>query len=127
MLLTMLERVRKNSPLVRDNTFFKMFDSWANELKPRQPDATDEALASFKKPMYGGDFLFNVSRESVSKCQTPLLVLLGNNLHHPAETSRTFAALAPNATLIEHWKEPDHQPAAQQAVARFLAEHTPRA
>jgi hypothetical protein len=33
MLLTMLERVRKNSPLVRDNTFFKMFDSWANELQ----------------------------------------------------------------------------------------------
>ena len=58
--------------------------------------------------MYGGDFLFNVSREFVSKCQTPLLVLLGNDLHHPAETSRELAALAPNATLIEHWKEPEH-------------------
>jgi pimeloyl-ACP methyl ester carboxylesterase len=33
---------------------------------------------------------------------------------------------APHATLIEHWKEPEHQPAAQQAVERFLAEHTPR-
>jgi hypothetical protein len=76
--------------------------------------------------MYSGDFLFNVSREFVSKCQTPLLVLLGNDLHHPAETSRELAALAPNATLIEHWKEPEHQPAAQQVVERFLAEHTPR-
>jgi hypothetical protein len=107
--------------------FFEMFDSWANELKPRRPDATDEALESFKRSMYSGDFLFNVSREFVSQCQTPLLVLLGNDLHHPAETSHELAALAPNATLIEHWKEPEHQPAAQQAVERFLAEHTPHA
>jgi hypothetical protein len=83
-------------------------------------------LESFKKTMYSGDFLFNVSREFVATCQTPLLVLLGNDLHHPAETSRELAALAPHATLIEHWKEPEHQPAAQQAVERFLAEHTPR-
>jgi hypothetical protein len=55
-----------------------------------------------------------------------LLVLLGNDLHHPAETSRELATLAPNATLIEHWKEPEHQTAAQQTVASFLAQHTPR-
>src|SRR5436309_1119958 len=82
----------------------------------RWPEASDAALESFKKTMSGGDFLFNVSREFVTKCQTPLLVLLGNDLHHPAETSRELAALAPNATLIEHWKEPEQQPAAQQAV-----------
>jgi hypothetical protein len=75
--------------------------------------------------MYGGDFLFNVSREFVSRCQTPLLVLLGNDLHHPQSSSREVAALAPNATLIELWKEPEHQPAARKAVEEFLAKHTP--
>jgi len=75
--------------------------------------------------MYGGDFLFNVSREFVSRCTTPLLVLLGNDLYHPEETSREIAALAPNATLVEHWKEPERQPAAKKAVESFLAEHTP--
>jgi hypothetical protein len=34
--------------------------------------------------------------------------------------------LAPNATLIERWKEPEHQAAAKTAVERFLAQHTPR-
>ena len=58
--------------------------------------------------------------------KTPLLVLMGNDLYHPAETSRELATLAPNATLIEHWKEPEHQSAAKKAVERFLAEHTPR-
>jgi hypothetical protein len=75
--------------------------------------------------MYSGDFLFNVSRQFVSSCTTPLLVLLGNDLHHPAETSREVAALAPNATLIEHWKEPEHHAAAKKAVEDFLAKHTP--
>lgn len=112
--------------LNNQQAFFDMFDNWKNELKPAHPDVSEEAWNSFKTSMYGGDFLFNVSREFVSRCKTPLLVLLGNDLYHPQETSREVAALAPNATLIERWKEPEHQPAAKQAVARFLAEHTPR-
>ena len=106
--------------------FFEMFDSWANELKSQRADVSEAALTSFKQSMYGGEFLFNVSREFVSHCQTPLLVLLGNDLHHPQESSRELAALAPHATLIEHWKEPEHQPAARKAVEEFLAQHTPR-
>ena len=106
--------------------FFEMFDSWANELKPKRPEVSEETWESFKKTMYSGEFLFNVSREFVAACETPMLVLLGNDLHHPESTSRELAALAPKATLIEHWKEPEHQAAAKQAVESFLAEHTPR-
>jgi pimeloyl-ACP methyl ester carboxylesterase len=106
--------------------FFEMFDSWAAELKPKRPEVSEEAWESFKKSMYSGDFLFNVSREFVSNCKTPMLVLLGNDLHHPEASSRELAALAPNATLIEKWREPEHQPAAKKAVENFLAEHTPR-
>ena len=54
------------------------------------------------------------------------LVLMGNDLRHPASTSREVAALAPNSTFIEHWKEPEHQPAAKKAVEEFLAKNTPR-
>ena len=107
--------------------FFEMFDGWANELKPGRPEVSGETWESFKKTMYSGDFLFNVSRQFVSSCKTPLLVLLGNDLHHPAETSREVAALAPNATLIEHWKEPEHHAAAKKAVEDFLAKYTPGA
>jgi pimeloyl-ACP methyl ester carboxylesterase len=105
--------------------FFEMFDSWADELKPVRPEVSAEAWEAFKTSMYSGDFLFNVSREFVAKCETPLLVLLGTDLYHPESTSREIATLAPNATLIEHWKEPEYQPAAQQTMEHFLAEHTP--
>lgn len=72
----------------------------------------------------------STARDSRS-CSSPraactLLVLLGNDLHHPESTSREIASLAPNATLIEKWKEPEHHAAAKQAVERFLAEHTPK-
>jgi hypothetical protein len=42
-----------------------------------------------------------------------LLALLGNDLHHSESTSREIASLAPNATLIEKWKEPEHHAAAK--------------
>jgi len=106
--------------------FFEMFDSWADELKPARPEVSEPTWESFKRSMYGGDFLFNVSREFVSRCQTPLLVLLGNDVYHPESSSREIATLAPHATLIEHWKEPEHQPAAKKLVEEFLAKHTPR-
>jgi pimeloyl-ACP methyl ester carboxylesterase len=106
--------------------FYEMFDSWAQDLKLRRPEVSEDAWESFKHSMYDGEFLFNVSREFVSRCQTPLLVLLGNDLHHPEATSRELASLAPKATLIEHWKAPEHQAAAMKAVESFLAQHTPR-
>ncbi len=106
--------------------FYDMFDGWAEALKPDRPEVSSEVWETFKTSMYGGNFLFNVSKEFVAQCSTPLLVLLGNDLYHPPETSREVARLAQNATLIEHWKEPHEQPAAQRAIADFLAQHTPR-
>jgi len=106
--------------------FFDMFDGWAKGLQPTHPEANAATWESFKQTMYGGDFLFNVSREFVKHCTTPLLVLLGNDMYHPEATSRDVVALAPNATLIERWKEPEHQAAAKAAIKKFLATHTPR-
>ena len=106
--------------------FFEMFDGWADALKPERPEVSPDAWESFKNSMYSGDFLFTVSREFVSRCDTPLLVLMGDDMYHPSQSSREVAQLAPNATFIEHWKEPEHQAAAKQAVEDFLAQHTPR-
>ena len=106
--------------------FFDMFDGWADALKQERPEVNPDAWESFKNSMYSGDFLFNVSREFVSNCQTPLLVLMGDDIYHPSVTSREIAQLAPNATFIEYWKEPENQAVAKKAVEDFLAQHTPR-
>ena len=100
--------------------FFEMFDSWANDLKPDFPEVDSAAWESFRDYMYGGDFLFTVDREFVASCTTPLLVLCGKDLYHPESVSRDIATLAPNAEFVEHWKEPELQPAAERAVREFL-------
>src|SRR5262245_3221684 len=115
-------------PIGIDNNrqaFLDMFDGWAKEQQAAHPEANDATWETFKQNMYGSDFLLSVSRDFVKRCPTPLLVLLGNDMYHPQVTSREVASLAPNATLIEQWREPEHQAAAQAAVERFLASHTP--
>jgi pimeloyl-ACP methyl ester carboxylesterase len=113
------------SPRNRD-LFFAMFDGWAQALKPEHPKLDDSALREFRDRMYGTDFVFNVSRDFVRSCKTPMLILCGNDDYHPKETSKEIAALAPNADLVEHWKTPDVIGTTVKRVRDFLLAHTPK-
>jgi pimeloyl-ACP methyl ester carboxylesterase len=112
-------------PIGLDNnrdTFFLMFDDWADEIMSQRPEVTDADWSGFRQNLFGGDgFMFNCGDEAVGSCQTPLLVLMGTDVYHPEATSRRVADLAPNATLIESWKEGDDLEAASAAIANFLA------
>ena len=57
--------------------FYEMFDGWGKSLQRKLPNLTDAALREFRERMYGTDFVFNVDRDFVRKCTTPLLVLAG--------------------------------------------------
>jgi pimeloyl-ACP methyl ester carboxylesterase len=108
------------------DAFYAMFDSWAEPLSASMGEVSGDAWASFRENMYGGDkVLFNLDEAFVAACETPLLVLMGDDLYHPASTSRLIAATAPNVEFIEHWKEGDDRVAAMAAFADFLARHTP--
>ena len=81
--------------------FYDMFDSWAEAL-PNRAGLDDASIASFRSNMYDGDkVLFNVDEHFVANCQTPLLVLMGNDLYHPQSCSRLMAAQAPNVRCVE--------------------------
>ena len=116
-------------PIGLDNNrpaFYQMFDGWADELRATShPAVADEDWSRFRSNMYDGDFLFNVDRDFVRACETPLLVLAGNDLYHPPSTSREVAELAPNAELIRSWKEGQDVGVAKDQVATFLARHGP--
>ena len=105
--------------------FYQMFDGWAADLGRGRPEVTEDIWRSFRSHMYDGDFVFNVSPDFVRGCQIPMLVLLGNDLYHPSETSLEIARLAPNAELVERWKEPEVVADAVQQVRGFLRRHTP--
>jgi pimeloyl-ACP methyl ester carboxylesterase len=107
------------------DVFYKLFDDWADEIAQRHPEADAETWKAFRERMYGGDFVFNVSRDDVRAVQSPLLVLMGNDVYHPSGISREIASLAPKARLIERWKEPAIVPETIRGVREFLLSQTP--
>jgi pimeloyl-ACP methyl ester carboxylesterase len=105
------------------DAFRAMFDQWRDDIGAEHPEATDADWEGCWSNLFGGDHLLcSVPDTFLPSVETPVLVLQGNDLYHPREASRQLAA-APNATLIEAWKDPADQPAARAAVDRFLAEH----
>jgi pimeloyl-ACP methyl ester carboxylesterase len=103
--------------------FREMFDGWAKELKAQRPELTDSALATFRETMYGGDFVFCVSRDFVRSCTTPMILLSGDDLYHPAPISAELARLNPAITVVKSWKTPEAAPAAVKTVREFLKRH----
>ena len=107
------------------DAFYQMFDGWAANMKQRQDGLDDDSLAPFRESMYGGEFVFNVNRDFVRGLDTPLLVLAGNDLYHPAPVAREIVQLAPNAELVESWKDADAVVPTIERVRGFLAANTP--
>lgn len=110
---------------VTDNrdAFHAMFDDWAGAVAPDHPEADDDDWAGLRANLWGGDFVLTATPDELSGCTVPLLVLMGNDLHHPAATSRQIVDAAPNAELIERWKEPEHLADTDAAITDFLAAH----
>jgi pimeloyl-ACP methyl ester carboxylesterase len=106
-------------------TFDQMFDGWAEEQKQKHPSLAAAAWSAFRENMYAGDFVFAASRDAVARCAAPLLVLMGNDIYHPSAISREIAELAPQAELVERWKEPEIVPKTIARVREFLIAHTP--
>jgi len=80
-------------------------------------------LNNFGDNMFGGDFVFSVTREFVRQCKTPLLVMPGDDPPHPQVIGEEIAALAPNVEELRQWKGPEHLQATIDRVTQFLDGH----
>ena len=56
-------------------------------------------LDAFNQNLYGPGFVYSVDRAFVATCQTPCLVLAGNDAAHPFAISEELVQLLPNAEL----------------------------
>lgn len=98
---------------------------WADELTANRQDLSRTALEEFGRRMWAGDFVLSVSREFVAACQTPMLILPGADLEHPAVIAEELARLAPNVRTLQPWKEPTGCiPSAVAVVRDFLARNS---
>ena len=103
-------------------------DIWAPALLPNRPDISQEQVDQYLHNLYrlNPDFLYSVSRDFISSCQTPILVVPDDTPAHPHQTSIDIASLAPNAEItVFPWKEPaELKVRTIERVRNFLQTHT---
>ena len=102
-------------------------DVWAKEFRERRPDTPMEIIEKYLHNLYRvrPDFVYSVSRNFATSCQTPMLVLPDDTPAHPLQVSIAIASLAPNAEItIFPWKDPPGLKARTINRARaFLTRH----
>jgi pimeloyl-ACP methyl ester carboxylesterase len=106
-------------------TWDASISGFAQTMRERDPGVSEETLASFGRNLFGGDFVFSVSRDFVRTCRTPLLLQPGADTPHPAATSDEIARLAPNIEVQKDWRGPEHLAESIRRVTGFLQRHTP--
>ncbi len=102
------------------------FAKWAEEQRAERPELDASALHAFGQNLWGGEFVFSVSRDFVRRCSTPALVLPGNDTAHPRVIGLEVAELLPNSESLVDWKGPEHLEEQRRSVVDFLASHTPQ-
>ena len=73
------------------------------------------------------DFMYSVSREFASECQTPMLVMPDDTPSHSLEAAMALVDLAPRAEVTTYpWKEDEETKAKTiEQVREFLKRHVP--
>jgi pimeloyl-ACP methyl ester carboxylesterase len=98
---------------------------YGETVRARDPSIPPETVESFGRTMFGGDFVFSVTRDFVRSCATPLLLQPGTDKPHPAETSAEIAALARDIEVQHDWRGPTHLDESIRRVRAFLDRTTP--
>src|SRR5271157_3320413 len=108
------------------DVFRNLVQTWAKGIREQRPEIDEGTLSKSGGNMFGGDFVFSVTRVFVPQCRTPLLVMPGDDPPHPEVIGEEIAELAPNAEVLRQWKGPEHLQTAIDRVTQFLDRHTPR-
>jgi pimeloyl-ACP methyl ester carboxylesterase len=87
------------------------------------PDVPSQTWQSYLDNMWGGEFLLTASDDEVAAMLTPMLIFMGDDNYHPQWTSRRIAKLAPNAELVEQWKDPALISQVHDQIVGFLSSH----
>jgi pimeloyl-ACP methyl ester carboxylesterase len=101
-----------------------VFNQWVDGLQDH-PEATEDVINALYRNLYQSSPFYAVDRDFVRGCQTPCLVLAGNDQAHPYAIAEEIAQLLPNAEFIPEWKDGDPLATAKERMKQFLRDHTP--
>jgi pimeloyl-ACP methyl ester carboxylesterase len=117
-------------PELPDQFYENNMKDWGPTLCAHRPDLDMSMVHTFLEKMYRAnpDFVFTVSRDFVSQCQTPIFVMPDDTAPHPLAVAMEVVKLAPNAEVsLYPWKEPKERiPQAVAQARAFLDKHRPK-
>ena len=98
---------------------------WARERLKNEEIRKEETMDLLEKlhtRMFGGKFVFSITSDQATRVTHPLLVFMGRDQSHPAETSRQICRLCPNAELVPIWRNagPEAMANAMTKIDEFL-------
>ena len=105
------------------DTWDDIVSGYAKTVLARDPELTPEVVQKFGHNMFGGEFVFSVTREFVRHCAVPLFLQPGTDKPHPAATSAEIEKLAPNVEVQREWRAPTHLAESIRRVGAFLGKH----
>jgi len=94
-------------------------------VRERDASIGEDDTDSFGRNIFGSDFVFSVDRDFVRSCRTPLYLMPGKDLPHPAATSAEIAALAPDIEVQNNWDGVANVAESIRRVSQFLLRHAP--
>ena len=112
-----------------DSMYDSGHDLWGPELCAQRSDVTMEIVDQYLHNLYRvqPDFMYSVSREFASSCQTPMLVMPDDTPSHSLEAAMDLVDLAPKSEVTAYpWKEDeDTKSKTIEQVRDFLKRHVP--
>ena len=105
------------------DTWDDIVSGYAKTVLAHDPELTPEVVQKFGHNMFGGEFVFSVTREFVRHCAVPLFLQPGTDKPHPAVTSAEIEKLAPNVEVQREWRAPTHLAESIRRVGAFLGKH----
>jgi pimeloyl-ACP methyl ester carboxylesterase len=117
--------VLQNPIGMHDNrdTWADAVSGFAKTVMECDPSVTADTIKKFGHNMFGGDFVFSVSRDFVRRCSVPLFLQPGTDKPHPAQTGAEIEKLAPNLEVQKDWRGPTFLDESIRRVKAFLSKH----
>lgn len=99
---------------------------WANEMVQTGKCTNLDLMKDLHDRMFGDprDFVFSISRQEAAQIGNKLLIFMGRDIYHPAETARIISRICPKTELVEKWRdeEPERMVEASKKIQSFLLE-----
>ena len=120
-LMQPIGRVAENIEYTRT----QVKESWVPGILKVNPALDAAATHRFAERLLSSEFVHAVSREFVSACDTPMLVMPGDEVAHPAAIAEEILRRASRAEYLKFWRGQGREYSVS-VIRDFFRRHTPK-